>query len=129
MNIAIDDFDATSKVVQLFIDGEANGDVAKLKEASHADARMFGHVDGERYDITLSEYFDIAASQPANSSGTYRGRLVSVNQVGDAAQAMVAEDGTWGSVSFVDFLSLARIDGTWKIVCKTFTHTGGRMPS
>jgi len=32
-------------------------------------------------------------------------------------------------VSFVDFLSLARIDGTWKIVCKTFAHTGGKMPS
>ena len=128
MNRTVDDYDAISKVVQLFIDGEANGDVAKLKEASHADARMFGHVDGERYDIPLSEYFDIAASQPANSAGTYRGRLTSVNQVGDAASAVVAEDGSWGSVSFVDFLSLARIDGTWKIVCKTFAHTGGKMP-
>jgi hypothetical protein len=34
-----------------------------------------------------------------------------------------------GNVSFVDFMSLARIDGAWKIVNKTFAHTGGEPPS
>jgi hypothetical protein len=122
----IDDFDAISRVVQVFIEAEAQGDVAKFAEAFHPDARMFGHVEGERYDMPISEYS--TAAQPANSEGTHRGRLVSLTQVGDAAQAVVAEDGAWGSASFVDFLSLARIDGAWKIVSKTFAHTGGKMP-
>ena len=30
-------------LVQLYVDG-ASGDVAKLKEAFHPDARMFGHI-------------------------------------------------------------------------------------
>jgi len=38
---------------------------------------------------------------------------------------LVAEDGYWGYASFIDYLLLARIDGTWKIVCKLFAHTGG----
>ena len=64
-----------------------------------------------------------------NSKGTYRARVVSITQVGDAAQAIVAEDGCWGNVSFVDFFSLTRIDGsTWKIASKTFAHTGGEIP-
>ncbi len=46
MNNTIDNFDAISRVVQVFIDGEAQGDAAKLKDAFHADARMFGHIDG-----------------------------------------------------------------------------------
>jgi hypothetical protein len=48
--------------------------------------------------------------------------------VGDAAVATLAEEGCWGQVSFVDFFSLARFDSTWKIVNKTFAHTGGEMP-
>src|SRR5438094_228310 len=35
----VEDYDAISRVVQLFIQGEAKGDVAKLKEAAHPDAR------------------------------------------------------------------------------------------
>jgi hypothetical protein len=33
-----------------------------------------------------------------------------------------------GNCLFVDIFSLARIDGTWKIVNKTFVHTGGEQP-
>jgi hypothetical protein len=49
--------------------------------------------------------------------------------MGDAAVAVVSEDRCWGSVSFVDILSLSRIAGDWKIVNKTFAHTGGTMPA
>ena len=128
MNV-IENHDAIAMVVQSVLDGESVGDVAKLKAAFHADARMFGHADGQRYDMPISEYLDFAASSPANSAGNYRSRIVSVQQVGDAAVAMVAEENCWGSVSFVDFFSLARIDGAWKVVNKTFAHTGGKMPS
>jgi hypothetical protein len=52
-----------------------------------------------------------------------------VNQTGDAAVATVAEEGYWGSVSFIDYFLLARIDGAWTIVCKLFAHTGGEPPA
>ena len=38
----IDDYDEICRVVQLYMDGVAKGDVSKLKEAFHGDARMFG---------------------------------------------------------------------------------------
>ena len=125
----IDDFDKITLLIKTLIEGEAEGDVSKLREAFHQDARLFGHVNGERYDIPVSEYFDIAASAPANSEGNHRARIISVNQFGDAAHAVVAEDGSWGVVSFIDLLSLARIDSGWKVVNKTFCHTGGEMPA
>ena len=37
--------------------------------------------------------------------------------------------GLLGNVSFVDFFSLCRVDGTWKIVNKTFVHVGGEAPA
>jgi hypothetical protein len=126
----IREYDDIARVVQLYMDGSARGDVAKLKEAFHPDARMFGSLAGTRYDVPIQELFKMAEGQPADADGSYRGRLVSVERVGDAAMATVAEDGYWGhGVSFVDFFSLARINGTWKIVNKTFAHTGGEMPA
>lgn len=35
----------------------------------------------------------------------------------------------WGTLSFTDFFALAHGDGGWKIVNKTFAHTGGEPPA
>src|SRR5215211_8937421 len=115
----VSDYDAICRVLQLCTEGEAKGDVAKLREAFHADARMFGSIAGTRYDVPIAELFALAESAPADT-GKYRSRVLSVQQTGDAAIAVVAEEGYWGSVSFIDYLLLARIDGVWKIVCKLF---------
>ena len=123
----VDDYDAISRVLQLCTEGEAKGDVSKLREAFHADARMFGSLAGTRYDVPIEELFKLAESAPADT-GSYRSRVLSVQQTGDAAVAVVAEEGYWGTVSFIDYLLLARIDGVWKIVCKLFAHTGGEPP-
>jgi hypothetical protein len=123
----VDEYDAIRSTVQLCLDGEARGDVDKLRAAFHPDARMFGSLAGGRYDVPIQELFDLAASAPADT-GSYRSRILTVQQTGDAAFATVVEEGYWGTVSFVDFLSLAKVDGTWKIVSKLFAHTGGEPP-
>jgi hypothetical protein len=123
----VDDYDAICRVLQLCTEGEAKGDVGKLQEAFHADARMFGSIAGTRYDVPIEELFELAESEPADT-GTYRSRILSVQQTGDAAVGVVAEEGYWGSISFIDYFQLARIDGDWKIVCKLFAHTGGEPP-
>src|ERR1700681_3656347 len=119
------DHEGITRVLQLYIDGAAKGDVAKLTEAFHEDARMFGEAGGTRYDEPIGEMFKL----PAADTGNYTARIVSIHQTSDVATAEVAEDGYWGTVSFVDYFALARINGTWKIVNKVFAHTGGEMPS
>jgi hypothetical protein len=123
----VDEYDAIRRTVQLCLDGEATGDVDKLRAAFHPDARMFGSLAGERYDVPIQELFDLAASAPADT-GRYRSRILAVQQTGDAAFATVVEEGYWGTVSFVDYLSLAKVGGDWKIVSKLFAHTGGEPP-
>jgi hypothetical protein len=122
------DYDAICRVVQLCTDGEAKGDGAKLREAFHADARMFGSLAGTRYDVPIGELFAMVEGAPTDT-GNYQSRVLSVQQTGDAAVAVVAEEGCWGTVSFIDYFLLARVDGVWKIVCKLFAHTGGEMPA
>ena len=43
----VDDYDAICRVLQLYTEGEAKGDVTKLRQAFHADARMFGSIAPE----------------------------------------------------------------------------------
>jgi hypothetical protein len=123
----VSDYDAICRVVQLCTDGEAKGDVAKLREAFHGDSRMFGSLAGTRYDVPIEELFTMVESAPTDT-GNYQSRVLSVQQTEDAAVAVVAEEGCWGTVSFIDYFLLARIDGVWKIVSKLFAHTGGKLP-
>ena len=125
---SVEDYDAIRDVVQACLDGEAKGDAGLLKTVFHTDARMFGELAGTRYDVPIQTLFDIVAEGPADT-GNYRSRILSVTQLGDVATATAAEEGYWGTVSFVDFFSLCRIEGTWKIVNKTFAHVGGEPPA
>lgn len=125
----IDELDAINRVLKLYVDGSARGDGTKLREAFHPESRMFGSLGGRRVDIPIETFFELAAQGPADVNGSYRARVESVARVGDAAVATLVEDGFWGRVSFVDFFSLAKIDGRWWIVNKTFAHTGGEPPA
>jgi hypothetical protein len=54
------DHDEISKVVQLYIDGAAKADVAKLTEAFHEDARMFG--EAGRHEARRAHRRDVQAA-------------------------------------------------------------------
>ena len=125
--IPIDDHDAIAATLQMYIDGSAQGDAAKLSEGFHPNAQMYGAVGEDRYDEPITEYIKLIADSPGGD--TLRARITSIVQAGDTASAIVVEDGFWGTLSFVSFLTLARIDGRWRMVNKTFAHTGGEMPA
>jgi Putative lumazine-binding len=126
--VQTDERAAIATVVQLYIDGASKGDAAKLKEAFHEEAWMFGSLAGQRYDVPIDQLIEMTVSQPLDSDGGFKARITSIEQVDDAATARVEEDGCWGNISFVDFFTLAKIDDTWKILNKTFAHTGGELP-
>jgi len=129
MAVSASEQTAITEVVQLYIDGSRTGDADTLRRAFHPDARMYGSIAGQRFDLPIEEFIGLASSQPADVDGTYEARIVSVEQVGDAAIAAIEETGFWGTLSFTDFFSLSRLDGEWKIVNKTFAHTAGDPPA
>jgi Putative lumazine-binding len=117
-----------TRTVDLYVEGVRNGDAAKLREAFHPQAWMFGSVAGTRYDEPIGELIAQVEEHPADVDGGFQGRVVSVEQVCDAAFAVVEEQGFWGTLSMTDFFTLAQINGRWTIVNKTFAHTGGEPP-
>ena len=126
---ATDERTAIETVVQLYIDGASKGDAPKLKQAFHEKGWMFGSIAGQRFDAPFATMIQEVTANPLDSDGSYKGRIISVDQTGEAAIATVEESGCWGNLSFVDYFTLAKIEGTWKIVNKVFAHTGGEMPA
>lgn len=121
--------DTAVGAVQLYVDGVAKGDAAKLEQAFNEGAWMFGSIGGQRLDMPISEMIKLIVDKPADVDGGFRANVRSVEEEGDAAVVVLEEEAFWGNLSFVDFFSVARIDGSWKIVNKTFAHTGGVPPS
>lgn len=121
--------EAIATVLRLYIEGSANGDVAKLTQAFHEHARIYGSLNGTRYDIPVAEMIAIEERSPRNSDGRYTAHIMSIKQAGDVATATVEEDGCWGTASFTSFLSLVKFDDRWQIVVRVFAHVSGALPS
>ena len=121
--------DTAVGAVQLYVDGVAAGDAEKLEQAFNDSAWMFGTVGGQRLDMPITEMIKLIVDKPADVDGTFRATVRSVEEEGDVAVVALEEQGFWGTLSFVDFFSVVRFDGGWKIVNKIFEHTGGTPPS
>ena len=118
-----------TQTLDRYVESVRNGDAAKMRDVFHPEARMWGSLLGERYDEPIDALFAMSDGKPADVDGSYKATITSIEQHGDVATAVLAEEGVWGSVSVVDFFALARIDGAWKIVNKSFIHTGGELPA
>jgi len=117
----ITDAEQIAAKIEGYTRGCKTGDGTYLKEAFHPDARMFGAVGDERYDVPIFGGMDAAvAHQP---TGDHDARILSIDVTGDAACVKLAESGFWG-LDFVDYFLLSRIDGEWQIVAKSFMSTG-----
>jgi hypothetical protein len=79
-------------------------------------------------NIPIQDFFKFIGDTPGLAGPGYRARITSIDVIGDAAVATLAEEDYMGC-DFTDYFSLARIDGAWKIVNKTYAHTGGTPPS
>ncbi len=122
----LQDLDDVRNVIQLYIDG-SNGDVAKLKQAFHPDARMMGHIGAMDTYIPITGFFDMVKATPGMAGPNYQAIIQSIDITGDAGVAVLAETDYLGC-DFVDYFSVARIDGRWMITNKTYAHTGGEPP-
>jgi hypothetical protein len=121
MSAAINDTAQISAKIDGYVRGCQTGDGTYLKDAFHPDARMFGAVGPDRYDIPIFGGMDAAVAE--HPTGDYSAKILSIDVAGDAACVKLAESGFWDQ-DFIDFFLLTRIDGEWQIVAKSFDHTG-----
>lgn len=111
----LDDHDGIVAAVQAYVDGFNDRDPKKFKRAFYEDAWMYfideaGTLQKRPLD---EELFEIWANEGVN----FELRVLSVHQMGDAANVALACGNEW-----FDFHNLLKIDGEWKIMNKSASH-------
>ncbi|SHJ12779.1 Putative lumazine-binding [Desulfatibacillum alkenivorans DSM 16219] len=116
------DLEMIKETVQNYFDGMYYGDVARLEKAFHAEAFLFGHFHGKFSHMPASGFFKMVASAPSlESKGEpFDMEILSIDVTGQAAAVKVRD--VYMKMQFFDYLSLAKVDGEWKIVNKTYHH-------
>lgn len=116
------DYDDIVRVVRLYMDAFGKNDVAMLREAFDENAWIF-YIDaeGQLRKQLISNAFENWATSPDRG---FVGRIISVTQVGDVASVQLNLDSETNSKdTWIDFHSLLRVNGVWKITNKTAIHS------
>jgi hypothetical protein len=116
-SITTTDYDNIVATVRLYVDGFIERDAEKFRRAFLEDAWMFfTDADGVLHTMPLEE--KLFKSWARNGKGDHiELRILSVAQMGDAAAVALAFGDDW-----LDFHSLVRVEGVWKISSKTACH-------
>jgi len=110
------DLEAVEEVAGLYLEGARAGDPELMRQAFHESARLQGVRDGRYRELPIADY--IAGTKPSEGRAGMKSRVLSVDCAGTAALVKVEED--FGTVVYVDYLSLLKIDGRWWIVNKSY---------
>jgi putative intracellular protease/amidase len=112
------DTEQITKTLNDYIEGTANSDPARLRNAFHPDFKLYAVNEANELLIRSGEQY-IANFVPG-SKNHRRGRIVSIDVENNAAAAKV-EVLIPGSRLYTDYFLLLKYKGAWKIVQKSYT--------
>lgn len=112
------DFELITETLMHYIEGTANGQPERLKEAFHPDFNLYTVNGDDSLLIRSGEAYieNIKVGEKANRIG----RIISIDYENNAAIAK-AEILVPGWRIFTDYFLLLKYEGTWKIVHKSYT--------
>lgn len=106
------------KAVELYLRGHATGTVEPFREAFHPEMKMFFNRDGAFMQRTAAEYLAGVSGKAAPDEARRKRRIVSLDVTGDVGVAKVELD--YPEALLTDYLTVMKVDGTWRIVNKVF---------
>lgn len=116
-----DAFDHLRQVIQDYFDALYDCDVQKLQRVFHPRA-IYATADETPFLYrTMDEYFPVVAARqsPASRGEQRRDHIDGIDFAGDNT-AVARVRCSIGTRDFVDFLTVVRVDGTWRIIAKVF---------
>lgn len=112
---------AIESVIQTYFDSMFESSSEKAQAAFHPEARITGYLGGDLMNMSVDEFAAFVASQqpsPKEKGDEPRLDIVSVDIAGEVAIAQVRDD--YLGHTFLDQLSLMKIDDAWRIQNKLF---------
>lgn len=111
--------------IQTYFDCMYESSAEKAHDAFHPNARITGYLEDALHEMTVGEFSNLVAEQqPSAKEKNEQPRLeiLSLETAGSTAIARVRDD--YIGLTFLDTLSLIKVDGKWSIYNKLF-HVEG----
>jgi hypothetical protein len=119
-----DDLNAVRAPLELYLQGQAEGDGDYMLRAFHPDAQIVSLSDGEVSARTAEEFAALFTRDPAPDESDRHRRIVSLDVTGDVAVAKLELD--YPGAFLTDYMTLVRTADGWKILHKAFTRSAPR---
>ena len=118
------EFAAITGVVEAYFDGLYHADIERLGTAFHPKAIYATADEVPLLYRTMDEYFPVVAQRvsPASRNDARRDVIESIEFAGENT-AFARVRCSIGTKDFVDFLTLVRTNGAWRIIAKIFQIT------
>jgi len=118
------EFAAVTEVLKTYFDGLYHADTKRLGKAFHSKAIYATADETPLLYRTMDEYFPVVAQRvsPATRNEPRRDAIVSIEFAGENT-AFARVRCSIGTKDFIDFLTLVRTDGAWRIMAKIFQIT------
>lgn len=111
--------DAAARVsLENYLKGHATGDGEYMKKAFHTEGNMIFIRDGKYTTRSFTDYISGFTGKPAADEDKRKRWIESVEVSGNAAVGKIILD--YPMVKFVDYMTLLKINGEWKIINKSF---------
>lgn len=117
----MNDIEQIEKVIQLYVDSMDESSPDKVKQAFHVNAKVVGYLHGDFMEMSVDDFAGFVASQqpsPKEKGENVVFEILSCQIEGETASAKVRDK--YLGITFLDTLSLIKINGEWKLYNKLF---------
>ena len=111
--------DAAIRVpLENYMKGHATGNGDFMRKAFHPDARMTYVNEGKLQIVPITDFIARFTGKPAADEALRKRYIENITASNDSAVATLVLD--YPDVRFVDYMTLLKINGEWKIINKSF---------
>jgi hypothetical protein len=111
---------AVRAALEHYIQGHATGDASHMRIAFHPVAKLYWSNADTLATRTLDEYVAGSPGKPAPDEAARKRRIDRIDITGTAASAKIILD--YPDAYLVDYMSLLKTNGEWRIVNKIFNR-------
>ena len=120
------DKEAIEQIVQIYFDSMFESDLEKVNTAFHPNAMISGNFGGSFLEMNKEDFGKFVVSQqpsPKEKRDIPRLEILSIDIAGETAVARVRDD--YLGQTFLDTLSMVKLEGSWSIYNKLY-HIEGK---
>lgn len=117
------EYNAVIAVAQQYADSLQIGSVVGLTEAFHKDAVMYGFTNGELLGGSISNLFEFVRQNGKAPDITTRLDVLAITPTTAVVRVDMENDAI--GANYNDYLTLIKIDGSWKVIAKVYHQFEG----